>query len=317
MTNQELGVRLQSLPRQWLYLILLVVSTVPLFITLKIPNTPDPSSIALYAQLMSIKPGSTVLVSSDWTNSTRGESKSEFDAIMKILMRRKIKAVIYSIADPQAPQVAKDEISELNQLNQSQHLPEYQQWTDWVSAGYFSNGDGTAEAMLGSLHKAFEGKKDVDLQGKLTDIFQSPVLKGIDSLNQVPALIDITGSSTTVTYVQKLNHAVKLLFAVTGVMGPEALPYFESNQSKGLAIGIKGSYDLETLMEYGVNEPDKHGKIMVRSSTYGAIPGFPGLDNFAQGSKYYPALNAALAIMILAVIVGNIGMFLSKGGRRS
>lgn len=316
MTTQEFGEKLQALPRQWLYLILIIVCTVPLFISITIPNMPDPPSIAFYDQLMQIPSGSTILLSSDWTNSTRGESKSEFDAIVRVLMRKNIKFVVYSIADPQAPQVAKDEIAELNRLRVLHHEAPFLEWTDWVSAGYFPNGDGTAEAMIGSLKKAFQGKTDINLNGKPTDIFQSPVLKAITSIKQIPALIDVTASSTTTTYVQKLNHVVKLLFAVTGVMGPEALPYFTAGQSKGVTIGIKGAYDLETMMQYGVNEPDPNGKIMVPTPLVGKVPGFPGQTNFAQGSKYYPALNAALGVLILAVITGNVGTYLSKSGKK-
>jgi hypothetical protein len=35
----------------------------------------------------------------------------------------------------------------------------------------------------------------------------------------------------------------------------------------------------------------------------------PTLDN---GAKYYPTLHLALVLMILAVIIGNVGMFMSK-----
>jgi len=311
--NRSIGEVLQSLPRQWLYTILLIVSTVPLFIQVLIPNKPEDSSIDFYQNLMKIPDGSVVLLSSDWTNSTRGESRGEFDAIVKILMRKHIKFVVYSIADPQAPQVARDEMNYLNGLQIQAHLPTYQPWTDWVNGGYFPNGDGTANAMSISLRKAFGGKKDIAPNGQLEDIFLSPVLANVQTIQDVKALIDVTASATATTYVQKLGQKMMLLFAVTGVMGPEALPYYSSGQVSGVTIGIKGVYDLETMMQDGVNLPDATGKVAVSSNhVVGSIGNFPGMSNLGQGSQYYPALNASLAVFILAIVVGNIGMFMVK-----
>jgi len=62
--------------------------------------------------------------------------------------------------------------------------------------------------------------------------------------------------------------------------------------------------DLEYLMEHGLKQGE--------SSKWGPIAGFPGKPNAGRGTRYYLALHACLGLMILAIVVGNIGMALSK-----
>jgi len=100
------------------------------------------------------------------------------------------------------------------------------------------------------------------------------------------------------------------MFMVTGVMVPENTTYYASGQLKGLCGGVKGVYDLETMMEDGVNVEGPH-KVLSEKYTE-VIPGFPGKTNAGKGTAYYPSLHFALFLLILAVVTGNVGMFLAK-----
>ena len=108
MSKNETNVwsKLQTLDRRILYAVLVVTTAASLFIHVEIPVNADVSSKDLYIALMDIPPEKTILIESDWTNSTRGESAGHFEALMRILMSRGQKFAIYSLADPQAPQVA-------------------------------------------------------------------------------------------------------------------------------------------------------------------------------------------------------------------
>src|SRR5579862_4417824 len=185
VTKKSLGDKLQSINRSTLFLILIIVTSVPLLIPgIKVPNRPDVPAQDLYQQLMAIPEGSTVLIQSDWTNSTRGESGGQFNALMRILMRRHIKAAIFTAADPQAPDVAKDALRVLNkqQADAQPPLPAYAEWTDWVHLGFFPSAEATEVAIGTDVRKAFAGKKATPPGGTQTDVFQSPVLKDIHTV---------------------------------------------------------------------------------------------------------------------------------------
>jgi hypothetical protein len=315
--KRSLGDTLQNLPRPLIYLLLILAASVPLFFTVKLPDIPSDEAIDLYASLMAVPDGSTVLLSSDWTNSTRAESRAEFDAVVRILMRKHVKFVSFSVADPAAPQVAKDEIAVLNEEQKAHGEPTYEEGKDWVDAGYFPSAEATAISLAGNVKATFQGHMDTTPDGRTADITTSPVLQNVATLHDIPLFIDVTGSSTSNIYIERISSKVKMSFLVTGVMGPELVPYYSAGQVKGLAKGLRGVFDLETVMDTGINVKGPDGKVTVSSSKVpGEVPASPG-RNAGQGTTYSFALHITLLLLILAIVVGNVGMFLSKREKQS
>ncbi len=300
--EKSLGEKLQSINRSTLFLILIICTSVPLFFPVKLPNRTDAPSQDLYQKLMTLPEGSTVLVQSDWTNSTRGESGGQFNALMRILMRRHIKACIYTAADPQAPEVARNAIAELNKQQDAAQLPEYKEWEDWVHLGFFPSAEGTSVSFGTDVRKAFAGKKATSPSGSKEDVFQSPVLKNIHAVRDFPLMILITASNTSNVAIERLYGKVPLAMMVTGVMGPETQVYYDSHQLVGLSKGLKGVYDIENMMQDGAK---------IGGQSFPPFTG-PGVINKDLGTRYYPTLHAALLLLIVAVVIGNVGMFLSR-----
>jgi len=293
-TPKSLGEKLQSLPRGILYLILVICTSVPLFFNIPVPNEPTQAAKDLFNALNSLPAGSTVLVGSDWTVSTRGETGGEFDALIRILMRKGIKFAVYTTADPQAPEVARDEIVMLSEDEKKHGGKGVERWNDWVSLGFFPNAEATANLIAADPTKAFGSKKDVKPDGTLGSALSSPVLKDIKTLTDFKMLILVTGTQTSTVTIERLSgKGLPLGMMVTGVMGPETAVYYDSRQLNGLCAGLKGVYDMETLMD-GT---------------------FKGQVNFGRGKLYYPTLHFALALLIVAVIVGNVGMMISRKGK--
>lgn len=305
----ELQMAKQHKSRMVLYALLAFFTTIPLFFPQEVPAQPTQPVMDLYAALHELPDGCTILVESDWTNSTRGESGGQFEALMRILMRKNIKFALYSAADPQAPQVARDAINRVNAERKTAGLEPYKKWTDWVQVGFFPNLEGTANVMATDLRAAWNGKKDMNLEGKFEDVFNSPVLKDIHGVGDAKMLMNLTGSNTINTLIERLFGKVPLASMCTGVMGPETLVYYQSGQLKGVSVGLKGVYDIETCMQYGINIPNDKGIIKAASTKIqGQIPGFPGMTNFDRGTKYYFSLNVGLALLIVAVVTGNVQM---------
>lgn len=288
------GEKLQSIGKPWLFLVLILCTSVPLFFSgLTVPNEPEKSTMALFNALKSVPEGSTILLESDWTNSTHGESAGQFKAIVRTAIRKKLKLCIYTAADPQAPKVSRDAMRSLNAELKAADQPTYNEWTDWVNLGYFPSAEGTAVNMASDVRKAFAGKKAMSPAGIQDDVFKSPVLSNIRKVGDFPLLLVITASNTSNVVIERLYGKVNLGMAVTGVMGPETQVYYDSGQLVGISKGLKGVYDLEILMEKE----------------------FPGMKNRDQGSTYYPTLHFALTLLILAVLIGNVGMALSRRAR--
>ena len=299
----NLGEKLQSLPKPALYLVLIILTSVPLFVPVSIPNKEAKPSANFYTMVsgttdpnfpefnVKIDPNKPVLIQTDWTTSTRGESAGQFKSLMRILMHRHIKFLFYSAGDPQAPQVALDYIQMLNEERKKEGLAPYQRWTDYVDAGYFPGAEAICNAIQNDFYTAFKDRHDKDLNGNQTGIFDSPVLQGVHKVSDFSVMILVTGSNTSNIAIERIK-SVPMIMMVTGVMGPETQVYYDSGQLKGLVTGLKGLYDMESLMK---TDPQFAKEV--------------SLDN---GAKYYPTLHLALVLMILAVVIGNIGMFMSR-----
>jgi hypothetical protein len=287
--ERTIGEKLQSLPKFWLYCILILATSIPLFFTIPIPNKTLSEARAFYQTVDSFPEGSTVLVASDWTNSTRGESAGEFKALLRMLMRKKVKIAVYTTADPQAPQVAKDVIVRINEERKAAGEEVYRPWVDFVSVGYFPNAEGAANGIQNDVRAFFADKKDFTPEGRLTSVLQSPVLANIKSVSDFPAVVIVTGSKTSNITIERITKT-PILLMVTGVMGPESLVYYASGQVKGLVSGLKGVYDVETLMQTQ----------------------WPNSKNLDNGALYLPALHLAILLLIVMVVIGNVGMFMSR-----
>jgi hypothetical protein len=305
--------KLQSLPKPVIYGVLLLCSTIPLFFSVKLPNKPIEASIDFYGQTMKLPDNGKVIICSDWTNSTRGESKGEMEALLRILMRKHIKFVLLSIGDVQAPQVAKDTIREVSDQEVKDGGKPYKEFEDFVVLGYYAAAEGTILAANNNFLSIAKSKKDFPEGSGPRDALQSPVFQGIKTIADFDMFYLITASNTSRIIIERITKC-PMMFMVTGVMVPENNNYYTSKQLKGLCGGVKGVYDLETLMDNGINNP---GPAMIESDLYKErIPGWPGKKNDGKGTAYYLALHFTLTLLILAVVVGNVGMFLSKRGAK-
>lgn len=280
---------LQSLPKPVLYFILILATAIPLFFKIPVPNEPIDSSRDFYDNLMKLPEGSKVLIASDWTNSTRGESSGAMEALLRIMMRKKIKFAVYSTGAAEAPQVARDVIRSVSDSEKAGGGTGVVPFEDYVVLGYFPNSEGTTNAINNNVRVAFSGKKDFPANSPPRDVMQSPVFQGVNQVSDFKYLIVVTASKTSNIAIERIKKT-ELMFMVTGVMVPETRNFYTSGQIVGLVGGVKGVYDLETLMEKG----------------------FPGKKNAGKGTAFYPSLHFAITLLILCVVLGNVAMFLSR-----
>ncbi len=315
--KKSFGDLLQSLNRSVLYLILFVVVSIPLvvskYVDQPLPVKPEDYTKDTYTLLRNLGPNDTIILDSGFTNSSRGENGGQLEGVLRMMIRQRVKFILYSSVDPQSPQIARDFIRRINK-----EFPEdqqYKKWTDYIDLGFFSDSPTMLQAMGQDLKRAWQNRTTRDLDGKSKDIFMSPPLKNINRIEDIKAYITIAASSIMPTIVPRVGKKVSVISMITGVMFPEQLNYYRSGQLKGLVNGLGGCVELETLMENGIDASGNVvNKAAEREVPMVADPSEKGekQKNYNRGMAYYLALHAALALLILAVIVGNIGMFLSR-----
>ena len=272
---------LQRVDRRILYLILIVVVAIPTLYPVNVPSPPTQMSRSLWDTIDKTPPDKVIILSSTWDRGTRGESQGQFDALLAHIMKRRIRFLLNSFIPP-GPANAKLRIEEVSK----KYGFDYQYGRDWVSLGYQVSA--AAPNFVKGINVDIIGtvKKDSFLKKPLAEF---AVMKGIRSIDDVYMVVEITGSSSHLVWLQFLKPTVKLGFSSTSVMAPEGLPYYASGQLSGQLWGAKGGYDYEQLnVEHGI------------------------VRDYGKGARYMGPLSFAFGLVILSIVVGNIAMFMSK-----
>ncbi|MCW5947133.1 MAG: hypothetical protein KIT74_08895 [Fimbriimonadales bacterium] len=276
---------LLNLDRRILYLILMLLVGWQIVAPIDADNVVSAKTQDLFASIDAMKEGDVVVVQSDWTNSTRGESRSQFQALMRHLMRKRVKIILTSI-DPQAIEVARVNLEEVAKEPGNNN---YELNRDYVIGGYFPDAYNYVFGMVNNIRKELAAK----------GVLGTPVMENINDLSDCKAVILVTASASINVWYQRMRSKTDLALFCTAVMSAENIPYYASGQLVGLAIGAKGAFDYETLLEEKYGSQD-------------------GMINIAAGKRYMGPLAFALMLLIVAVVFGNIAMVMvRKGGSSS
>ena len=266
---------LYAIDRRVLYLILIILVSWQILQPITVPNVVLPMSQAMFDKVESLKDGDVVLIESDWTTSTQGESEGQFKALIRQLVRKRVKFILTAI-DPLAPGIARLRVDQV--LKEEAPDPPYIQGTDWAVAGYFPNAENYVLAMVTNVKDTLDGK---GLAGK-------PIMSGIKDLSDMKAVINVTASASINVWYERIRGKAPIGLMCTAVMAGENIPYFASGQLFGMVIGAKGAFDYEDLLAQ--KYPDE--KYL----------------NYQSGRRYMSPLFFALLLLIVSVIVGNVAM---------
>ena len=216
--------------------------------------------------------------------------------------------------------MARNSLLEILEERKELGLREYKEWEDYIVVGYFPNAEAQTVSLQTDIRDAWGSKKIRD-PGTRTDRspFESPVLENVYSVNDAGFLMIITASNTIDIAVERLSQEIVPLGCMcTGVVGPQVLPYHQAGQVVGVAVGQKGVYDFEYMMKYGVNVEKDGETALVKHPDDGIqIQPIEEGVTFGRGKSYYATLHIALLLMIFAIIVGNVGMAVSRKARKS
>ena len=274
--------RLQTIDRRVIYAILLVVILIPLFFRINLPTYPSKQSLDFYNTIERVakeSPNKIVIVDGWWSPGTRGENQWQAQAVVTHLMMRHLHFAILSF-DTQNNTVMQTQVVEpLAKKYGYLYGRDYINWGFKPLASFVPTVKGLVTDIPGTLKKDYKG----------TPITQFPVMKDIKTRADIGALVEITPSKTAETWLGlfEQNNTPPLLFAPTAVMAPTYYPYLDTGQMAGMLTGIKGAGDYEGLL---------------------------GTHSF--GSRAAGALSLVYALIILLIIFGNVGYYVSRAAQK-
>ncbi len=281
--------KLHHIDRRWLYLATFVLMMIPFIHPVPMPpGKTSTTTKGVYDNLDSCPEDKVILIDSSWHQGSAAENYAQFEAVINHLCMRHIKFVIVSVGiEPIAPQVAQkitEPIAEREGLVYGK---------DWVNVGYLPAGAPAGAGVAGSpmgiliegfgedFHKFFPA----DIHGTSADDPSLPLLNKMTGADMIHAVFCITYCPDPQWIIAMKGRFQKpVAFACMTIMAPGYMTYIDSGQLCGMLIGNRGAAEYEDL----VNKP-------------------------ARGNKLIMASSFGNCCIILAAIVGNIGIW---AGRR-
>jgi hypothetical protein len=121
-----------------------------------------------------------------------------------------------------------------------------------------------------------------------TPLDRLPMMEKIHTYRDIGLLAGMEATAVLDAWVlyAQARYGLNLIFGTTAVMAPDAYPYLQSGQVKGLIGGLRGAAEYESLINH------------------------PGV-----GIRGMPAQSATHLLIIAFILLGNIGYFWGKKKR--
>lgn len=274
---------LQKIDRRVMYVLLTAVIVVMLIpavdkhIRMPLPDMNEVSQA--YKTINTIKPHKIVVISVSWSAGTKAENQAQMEAVVRHLFKKGIPFVILPW-DIQGTALAEKSVDDIaSEMNKKYHLhKEYGK--DWISLGYrVPQVDMFCQGMASNLRGTWKKDKNGTPMDKI------PLMNGIDSIEDVGAVVETTPSGSVGTWIAYIGQPkrVPIIYAPTAVMVPAGYNYLDAKQIAGMLPGLVGA------------------------AKYDDLNGYEG-----SSRRRADALSMAHALIIVLIILSNVGYYASK-----
>lgn len=274
---------MSTIDRRYVFLVMGMAVVLPFLVPIDFSATPSEETLTFEKALDdAIKREGPIFMELAYGNQTMSEMEPIALAVMHHLFSSKKEVVFFTLYETAAA-FTRRYLAELEPLYGLTY------GRDYVFLG-FASAFTTAMYNLGN---SIEEVYHEDDRG--TPIYDLPLMKGIHSLKDGSALIDIASNSNPRFWVNFAvePHGVRFLIATTAVDGPNYFPFLQTGQVKGLIAGGRAGAEYEGILK-----------------RRGILKGM-GDATRALGSQ-----SLSLLVIIAFIVLGNIGFFASRSGVR-
>jgi hypothetical protein len=265
----------EIMSRQLIFVLIALSVAIPLVIKLGLPNQVTTEVNAVYEEIDQLDSASVVLISFDHEASSLPEVKPMAQAILRHCFSRKLKVIGLAL-------LAEGTVIGEQILRETAEEYGAKYGWDYVFLGFRPQHQAAILGMGEEIRRVFPE----DYKG--TSLNKIPLTRRVKNYRQVSLIISVADGDMPVWWVDYAvsRYHKKLASACTAVMATSFYPFLSSGQMIGLLGGLKGAAEYEMLI-------DKPG----------------------MGQRGMDAQSVCHLVIILLVIAGNIGYFLSRGQR--
>ena len=270
----DLILKLGTVDRRWIFLIIGTVVMIPLFFPLGLPIRATATTQQVYDTIDALPHGSKVLVSCEYGPSTKPEIHPMTLAVMRHLFKNNHKVYVTCLW-PDGQFLAEEA---LDQVGGEEYGLKYGE--DYVLLGFRPGNEAVVKGIVSNLRKLYT----IDSRG--TKVTEIPMMDGIHRFEDFDFLFSASaGYPGTIEWVQYAVDPTNVPMATgtTSIQVNDVMPYVAAGQINGILAGMPGAAEYEALI------------------------GVPGI-----GTSGMDAQSVAHLVIVLFIVLGNIGYLIEQ-----
>lgn len=276
-----------------MYILLIVVVAIPLYLKWNQPIAVTPEVKSLYNTVEKIKNDriekgeyKVGIISVSWGAGTLAENKSQTEAAARHMFKDGIPIILLPW-DQQGNTIATESIKRIAEEMGKEY------GKDWVSTGWRPFGQ--MAQIIQSLPRGVSDTLGKDMYG--TPLKDIPMMKDVKDYKNIGIVMEATGSGTVGLWINYFGQTtgVPVAYLPTAVNGPEGYNMLDAGQICGMMPGLIGAAKYETQLA-------KDNRDLKTTDTFAL-----------RGAN---ALSTSHLLIILLIILGNIGYFMSQSRRQ-
>jgi|TARA_B100001079_G_scaffold90759_1_gene77886 hypothetical protein len=266
--------KIGQVDRRWIFLVLAIVVFIPILIPIGMPIRATDTTKVVYDAIENLPPNSKVLVSVEYSPSTKPENHPMTISILRHLFKNNHKVYVTCLW-PDGQFMAQDA---LKQVAVEEFGKEYGE--DYVFLGFRPGNEAVVKGIVSNIRKLYT----VDVyQTKVDEI---PLMKDVNKFSDFAFLFSASaGYPGTIEWVQYAADptGVPMSSGVTSIQVNEVMPYVQSGQIIGVLAGMPGAAEYEALV---------------------------GQKGFATSGM--DAQSIAHLVIVLFIVLGNAAFFIER-----
>jgi len=286
---KKIFILLGSLDRRIIFLIVGLSVLIPLLKPewVDLPIRPTPESQIVFDEINKLNAGDKMLLSFEYSPSTKPEIHPMAIAILKHLYAKNIQVYGFALW-PDGNFMSTEAFSEVSDDYDKKY------GVDYVNLGYKPGGEAVIKGIASDIRTLYT----VDLQG--TSINDIPMMKDVVNIEDFDFVFSLSagypGSKEWVQYACDPKN-IPLSTGCTSIQVTDIMPYVENDQIRGILAGMPGAAEYESLVEAELEKME----IAVK----------PG-----EASGMMAAQSIAHVVIVLFIIFGNISYFITRKKNR-
>jgi hypothetical protein len=267
---------LMSIDRRIIFLSIGLAVALPLLWPIGFPVQVSEETRSFYREIEALKPGDVILLSFDYEGDVMAEVDPMAVAVMKHAFSKDLKVVALTTY---AGGIGLAE----RILGEAARTYGKTYGEDYVFLGYNPDWSGT----ILRLGESFKETYPTDQHGRSTRTL--PLMQRVETYRDIRLIVSISGSSLSEYWAIWAGgrYGVKVISGNTAIQAILIYPYFQARQILGFLGGLKGAAEYEVLL---------------------AKPG--------MGIRGMDAQSTAHGLIVLFIIIGNAGFFMSRRASR-